>query len=619
MSFESFEPILIDRFGGLNTLLSSADLPVGASPDCRNVKFQPSGLAQREGLSVPFAVIGGNPTVNGLKSYVKLDGTQRLLVFTGAGELYKESSAGVLALVGSGLGSGRYLASTTIYSREYLGFSDGKTGQIQPRHFDDTNLDKVSVPAPTVAPTVADSAIAGSVCAGAHSCEVMYQTRSGYITKPGPTVSWTAAGSKKASVTNIPVSPDAEVTKRILAFTLAGGASYYYLSTFIINDNTTTAVTVDFTENALVPGTNVDSYARKIVLPNMAGVIDYNRRLFWWGEAAFPSIVRASEVDDPETFFGDTGFFQVAENNGQRVTAVFRLRNLLYVLKERSLYVTQDDGINPPSKWTIEEVDNKVGTPSIHGVAVGEEWAVIAGRAGVYLFEGSRPQKISQEIQPTWDTINWDYGHLVWVEVDVQAKRIYIAAPTGTATKPNVVFVLDYTEGFGGDESNLEETAGAGRKWTIWDIAANSLALVERLSPQVSQLFFGNNVGNGKIYRLDAIQYSDDGAAINAYYRTAFLSASKGIGQQLLGGLTLHASGIGQLSLTAYATDDSVAVNLDPPIPLSQTPDRDLYRLANLINERLSLKFGMNQANTYWKVDKITAWMKAWYLVGVPV
>ena len=62
-----------------------------------------------------------------------------------------------------------------------------------------------------------------------------------------------------------------------------------------------------------------------------------------------------------------------------------------------------------------------------------------------------------------------------------------------------------------------------------------------------------------------------------------------------------------------------MAVNLDPPIALSQTPDRDLYRLANLINERLSLKFGMNQANTYWKVDKVTAWMKAWYLVGVPV
>src|SRR3970040_1227844 len=199
MSLETFEPIIIDRFGGLNTLLSSADLPVGASPDCRNVKFSPSGLAQREGLSVPFPVIGGNPTVNGLKSYVKLDGTQRLLVFTGAGELYKESSAGVLSLISTVLGASRYMHSTTIYSREYMAFSDGKTGQIQPRHFDDTNLDKVSVPAPTSAPTVADSATTGTVCAGVHSVEVMYQTRSGYITKPGPTVSSTAAGPKKGS------------------------------------------------------------------------------------------------------------------------------------------------------------------------------------------------------------------------------------------------------------------------------------------------------------------------------------------------------------------------------------------------------------------------------------
>jgi hypothetical protein len=40
-----------------------------------------------------------------------------------------------------------------------------------------------------------------------------------------------------------------------------------------------------------------------------------------------------------------------------------------------------------------------VGTPSAHGIGFGEEWVVIAGRSGLYFFDGSAPVKLSQEIQ----------------------------------------------------------------------------------------------------------------------------------------------------------------------------------------------------------------------------
>jgi len=72
-------------------------------------------------------------------------------------------------------------------------------------------------------------------------------------------------------------------------------------------------------------------------------------------------------------------------------------RERLYFVKEHSLYVTQDDGTNEPSLWAIAEVSRKVGTPSVRGVGIGEDWVVIAHRTGLYIFSGGEPIKISQE------------------------------------------------------------------------------------------------------------------------------------------------------------------------------------------------------------------------------
>ena len=85
-----------------------------------------------------------------------------------------------------------------------------------------------------------------------------------------------------------------------------------------------------------------------------------------------------------------------------------------------------------------------MGTPSVQGVDTGEDWAVIAGRAGMYIFDGGEPVKISQEIQPLWDQINWAAGNTLWVRVDTRNKRILCGVPIGTATSPNRILVLDY-------------------------------------------------------------------------------------------------------------------------------------------------------------------------------
>jgi hypothetical protein len=783
MSIETFSPLPLNTFGSWVTLLDPSDVPIGMSPSMADVDFFPGGVRTRPGLLSVLSGVSGDPQINGLKTYVTPSLVQRCLVYDSLGNLYKETSPGVLSGVsGGGMAPSLFLASTTLFGREYMAFGDGLSGQDVPRQYDDTYLDRVSQIGPAEGPAVADSSVAGSISPGVHQCAVVFVTRQGYWTAPSPAVSWTAAGNFKVNVTNIPTGPS-NVVQRLLAFTGSDGANFYHVpATMVINDNTTTTLTVDFTDTILLSGVSMDYLFSQIQLPEQLGVVDYAERLFWWGERAqmdnwrnlsfdggwdssgngrplgwnldtsfgsgaerestnvvwgdafkitadgssitrgmieqsaiadvngnplcsnsagysvrvriartanllqgtlrintysntagqigsglaiaateatgayqeftaqlftpqslpmdlmlrvyadgtpspsgeaflidnieiFPtsgplnsSIVRASGTEEPEAYDGVTGFMSIAENDGQCIRAAFSLRNNLYLVKERSMYVTATDGVNEPSLWTVEQVSNEVGSPSVHGVGLGEEWAVIAGRSGLYLFDGSEPVKLSQEIQPTWDSINWAYGQNLWVQVDTQHKKVYVGVPMGAATQVNQVLMLDYTEGFGDPLIAMLTAPERSRKWAPWSISANSCGLIERANG-TAQVFFGSNNNSGKTYQLTPGQLSDDGAAINSFYSTAFLAATGLSGRNLFGYLTAYVQGAGALSVTAYLpgdTTESVLGSWDLAYPSA----RDMEQFTNLLAERVSFQLGTNAVGSWFSATKLVPWAK---------
>jgi hypothetical protein len=647
----------------------------------------------------------------------------------------------------------------------------------------------------------------GSIAAGAHKCAVIFVTRQGYLTRPSPPVSWTAAGGRRANVTGIPLpSGLSNIVARILAFTGAGGSSFFYTTglngapQMQMSDNSASSFVVDFSDTALLAGISADPLFRLVELGACAGVIGFAERLFWWGErnkqnnwqnltfdggfngnvplgwtadgtfgagggpdttghaiwggaysilgngatstrglitqtavtdtngvprlaantaysvrarlrmtgaltqgtlhvhlysvsgginttgisvpaaqvsssawsefiaaltpaagfltipsdlvlrvyadgtptngAGFlvdnieiyptaepynASLVRASFADNPESYDGVSGFLSVSEDDGQAVRAAFRLRERLYFVKERSFYVTEDDGVNEPASWTLNEVSRTVGTPSIAGVDTGEDWAVIAGRAGLYVFDGGEPVKISQEIQPLWDQINWGAGQTLWVRVDTRNKRILCGVPIGAATSPNRVLMLDYRGLLGAGEiaslgavhfstfSGKLFAVGRSRKWSPWSITANCCTLAER-SDGSAQVFLGNGlvggVGNGKIYQLSDTQFSDDGAAINSYYTTYFF-LSHDLEQayqvrahrKLFAYLTVYAEGAGNLSLTAFVDNEAFPTAL-APLPLSSPATKDLELPINLLGERVAFQFGTNASGAWFRMER---------------
>src|SRR5579859_7629946 len=155
----------IEIFGGLVTDMSPADLPHGVSPDCQDVIFSNGGVLTRPGLQALFGPLAGNPTVNYIKTYETLNATLRTMLLDSNGNLYKETTPGTLASVASGLTPNALGNSTTIFGREYLAISDGKTGSDLPRQYDDTNFDRVSQSGPGAGPTVVDENVIVAIAA----------------------------------------------------------------------------------------------------------------------------------------------------------------------------------------------------------------------------------------------------------------------------------------------------------------------------------------------------------------------------------------------------------------------------------------------------------------------
>lgn len=138
----------------------------------------------------------------------------------------------------------------------------------------------------------------GHISAGIHQVSVLFITRQGYWTRPSPPVQWTAAGNKAVVASNIPIGP-ANVIARVLCFTVLNGVNFYYIpqnfvtgpgvippTCSIINDNTTTSAIFDFTDAALLSNvfSNVDNLFDDLTLGEVAGFLQYESRIFAWGE-----------------------------------------------------------------------------------------------------------------------------------------------------------------------------------------------------------------------------------------------------------------------------------------------------------------------------------------------
>jgi len=138
----------------------------------------------------------------------------------------------------------------------------------------------------------------GQIAPGVHQMVVLYVTRQKAITKPSPAVRVTANGGQYLTVTNIPIGPP-NVIARILAFTGVDGSQFFYIpatpqvngqivgTSTQIDDNTTTAVVLDFADPTLFAGIGIsemgNDLASQMILDSCLGFGYYADRLIAYG------------------------------------------------------------------------------------------------------------------------------------------------------------------------------------------------------------------------------------------------------------------------------------------------------------------------------------------------
>lgn len=341
-----------------------------------------------------------------------------------------------------------------------------------------------------------------------------------------------------------------------------------------------------------------------------------------------------------EAIDNTTGFMGLDDENSQTCYGGFVMYDQIFFLKENSMFSSQDSAVSEPNGWGVHEVSNKVGACGIHAFDTGEEWAVVACRAGVYVFFGGQPIPISKEIWQVWEAINWNYGYTIVVRNDIVRKELKIHVPMATPnfwlpdapvnanpTSPNVMLVMNYlgldsVQALAdGPEQHVTmfgtlAALDMRRKWTIWQVASPYSDFVKRSDGLSMPLFVCNGTGTSKIYSFDDNQLSDDGTAIPFRYTTyGFIDADKakempmfGLQRKLYTDVQVLAEGSGSLGIRAIPNNLSSKFPYTVPnggLGLSAVPEDDYLVPLNVAGQRIFMEFTQNAVGSSVNLSKM--------------
>lgn len=387
-----------------------------------------------------------------------------------------------------------------------------------------------------------------------------------------------------------------------------------------------------WTSNGLFPASLSESTSSGYVHVSVTGVPANNSwvavdriDIFPDSQPYLPARLFVSELDDYETFVsGDDGELSVNEGDGEAIRCCYELRGILRVAKEHSLWSVTDNG-DVPGNWPVELASGSVGTLSLFGAAIGDGWAVIADQGGLFLDTGGIPEKISHEIQPDWDAIDWNNGHLIRVSVDLQNKLIFVLVPTTLyATYCTKLFVLDYVEGFGDPIAGQ----GHGRKWTKWTIPGDGTSIVKHIAyvlrgngQKAVLLSGGMTATQGFLVKPDpstspkkydnfVSTSASDAVGFDAYYDTANIGGPTG--RTLFGYATITGTGAGTLKSTLIDLDGGTTVL--PDRTLSSTEKNEIEIPFMKTTTKLALRMQTNPSGATttgaFSVSRASLWAK---------
>lgn len=478
---------------------------------------------------------------------------------------------------------------------------------------------------------------AGSVSAGIHKLAVVFTTRSGYETRPSPVtpgfassgsiadlvpVSFTATGGKTLRVAIQPSAgnwPDPFVSAALLMTTVQNTARYFFVpgctvtvaggaattATFPDVDISDTILAAKSSTEAVTPAKNYfglysqDSSAAGPFNPFL--VLGYSDRAVYMTLLADGTTgIFVSNKQAPQWITLANHLIQLEEK--RVMISMFVLQGTLYLLGPGWTYAASDNSALPVTWVPPQQVDGKIGTPSVYGVSANSSlgYAWVGDTSGLYLFKNgsyaARP--VSYLNTPDWERINWAAAQGTFQVFDFPARKmVFVKAPLDGASSANYLMAWDYSQGQDWNQVN----------YTLWDSAAmpdiGALANVFDPTKRIFEIY-ASRYSAGKVYRSkstaagDTLLYSDDGVGITSQYRTCAMPQTSPQPRQLIA-VRPRLRGLGTIAQTAITLDNTRSHVLSP-ITAAVAPGQFPLAFMDVQSEALFVEFSNGGvANSY--------------------
>ena len=576
--------------------------------DCLNLEFLKRGVKTRFGVTKSIDI----SNIRRVQIYRISGQSQRLLILNNSGALYDSTSLNAPILVISSMTD---FSSATLFNRAYITPHNGENGLPGESIYvydGAGQARKAAGVAPTGFSLVAtNSALSGKVEPGIHLIGVCYETKSGFLTRPGAFVSFTTSDSKKLDISNIMPGP-AGTTARVLVSTKTipifngdfRNRGYFAVPGGRVANNSDTTLTVDFYDADLQHDL---TYLLEQLEEIPAGVCvnaTARGRMMIGGEDKFPSTVRVSELGEPESFNGVEGFFNVHPGDaGSGVKNLFEHRAVIFASKSQRTYATTDQGTRA-AFWRVIGVDDSIGA-NTHSVArildYGQsirDLVITADRSGVRLFNGTYAlEALTKNIDDYWKRINARYFNNVEVIVDPVNFKIYALIPLDEAEYPSHVLLGDFREGLTADTI----------KWSPWKFPFDPVSGVVDVDVDDKPYFRVAGYASD-VYSMRGNLRDDENNAIETIVQFTYLpheeSGSKD-GTYHFAGVRLRTRGFGDIQLTATGLDDKPFID-GGIIEITEQPGHEFFRLLNLSTERCSVRLRMSNSREWMILTKMT-------------
>lgn len=614
-------PVTIDEWKGMYTRGVSDSSPKGYFLDSLNVKFHEQDVYTRDGSTLLLTI----PNIVRFSVYKRLGETVRHIYLNTGGQLYDSlfpntpiwTDATFVDFSGLNFNNRFYI---TPHNR-----TSGITGK-SVLVYDGSGTARLACGAAPVGFTLgaANSGVSGNVEAGTHVFAVAFESSSGFITAPGPTLfaTVTAAGHFSVDLSALPALPAGMVAVRVVATkaiqTYNGnqlGYRFYLVSTANGGRITGGAATgrVSFFDAELTADATY-LFNNRATIPAGVCICNYNGRMCIAGNPADPHSVYISKPYDPEQMNVLTGFITVDPfESGAGITNLASFRGNFVVAKSHRIYQTTDNQADPVTWNTALPVDQGAGTECfgigsiLDSKGQQTDRLFMADRSGLLLYEGyvKRPE-CSWLVEDTWDRINKAVFNLIQICIDPETKSIYVTVPLdGSLTISHILYGY-YGAAYGPYGFDSKEI-----KWTLWTTApgVSCIAVDVDAVTGASVLKYGGSTGN--LYKItdDYSVHNDNGVAYQSFVKSARYT-TKPKWTQHINLIGLRVVGNGILLTTVFGQDDTRSLALANKT-MAAASGTDLEIKANFESSLISVRFLTgNNIDEYFKLIRTDLYLK---------